>query len=247
MLKTMNATNIKPISLSIFFPAYNEEDNIAEAVRQAEEAVKGITDTYEIIIVDDGSKDKTGQIADSLAKENPHIKVIHHSPNQGYGGAVWSGIQAAKYEYVFFTDADLQFDVRELSKLIEFIPRYEVVLGYRAKRKDPFMRLLNAKGWNILNRLLFGLRVKDIDCAFKLFKRDVVKDLPVKSRGAMLSAEMLIRLERKGVIFREVPVTHLPRLKGSPTGAKPAVILRAFKEMMLVYNSDLGPKPVKKA
>ncbi len=227
-------------SISIFFPAYNEEENIATTVNEAEKAVSAITSDYEIIVVNDGSKDKTGAIADALARENSHVKVVHHSPNQGYGAAVWSGIKAATKEYVFFTDADLQFKLDELANLVEFIPQNDVVIGYRAKRMDPFMRLANAFGWNKLNRLLFGLKVKDIDCAFKLFKRELVVDLPVKSRGAMLSAELLIRLQRKGIVFKEVPVTHLPRLKGSATGAKLSVIFRAFKEMGQVYKGDLG-------
>lgn len=232
--------NQKQLSLSVFFPAYNEEANIEATVRKADEVLRALTPTYEIIVVNDGSKDKTGEIADRLARENNKVKVVHHNPNQGYGGAVWSGIQAAQYEYVFFTDADLQFDLSEITKLIEHIPENPIVIGYRAKRQDPFMRLLNAKGWNILNRILFGLRVKDIDCAFKLMRRDLVKDLPVESRGAMLSAELLIRLQREGIKFKEVPVTHLPRVAGSPTGAKISVIIRAFKEMMNVYNGDLG-------
>lgn len=227
-------------SLSIFFPAYNEEENIERTVRIAEDVVRGLTEHYEIIVVNDGSKDKTGEIADRLARENEKVRVIHHDPNLGYGAAVWSGMQAARYEYVFFTDADLQFDLREITKLLQHVPQYDAVLGYRVKRRDPFLRLINAKGWNILNRLLFGLKVKDIDGAFKLFRRSIVADLPVKSRGAMFSAELLIRLRRNGVAFKEVPVTHFPRLKGQPTGAKPSVILRAFKEMLKIYENDLG-------
>lgn len=230
----------KDISLSVFFPAYNEEDNIADSVKQADHVLRSITNTYEIIIVNDGSKDTTGEIAESLAKNNPHVRVIHHNPNQGYGAAVWTGIQSAKHDYVFFTDADLQFNLDEIKSLVKYIPEYEVVLGYRAKRNDPFMRLMNAKGWNILNRMLFGLKVRDIDCAFKLFKRRLVVDLPLKSRGAMLSAELLIHLQRKGIPFKEVPVTHLPRTAGSPTGAKPAVILRAFRELFQTYRGELG-------
>ncbi len=233
-------TTTKKVSLSIFFPAYNEEANIGATVAQAQAVAEKISHDYEIIIVNDGSKDKTGQIADELARKDTHIKVVHHNPNQGYGAAVWSGVQAATKEYVFFTDADLQFDLRELENLVEHVPANDVVIGYRAKRRDPLMRLANAKGWNVLNRVLFGLKVRDIDCAFKLFKRDLIKDLPVKSRGAMLSAELLIRLQRSGVVFKQVPVTHLPRLMGSPTGAKLSVILRAFKEMAQVYRGDLG-------
>ncbi len=231
---------MKSFSLSVFFPAYNEEANIAKSVEKATAAIQKLTQTYEIIVVNDGSKDKTGAIAEDLAKHDKHVKVIHHNPNQGYGAAVWSGIQASQYDYIFFTDADLQFDLEELKKLTQYIPEYPVVLGYRAKRQDPFMRLLNAYGWNKINRAAFGLKVRDIDCAFKLFRRDVVQNLPLKSKGAMMSAEMLIHLQRSGIKFKEVPVTHLPRTQGSPTGAKPSVIMRAFKELFQAYRGDLG-------
>lgn len=231
---------VESLELSIFFPAYNEAENITDSIKHALTAVKKITDRYEVIVVNDGSSDTTGKIAEDIASRNDKVRVIHHARNQGYGAAVWSGIQAARYRYVFFTDADLQFDLAELENLAKYVPSYRVVIGYRAKRRDPFMRLVNAKGWNILNRLLFGLKVRDIDCAFKIFERDLVAALPVKSRGAAMSAEMLIRLARDGVIFKEVPVTHLPRRKGSATGANPAVIVRAFKELLTLYRGDLG-------
>lgn len=230
----------RELSLSVFFPAYNEEANIETSVKQAEVVLKSLVKTYELIIVDDGSRDRTGEIADRLAKTNPHIRVVHHHPNKGYGAAVWSGIRAARYDYVFFTDADLQFDLADLAKLLDHVPQYQAVLGYRAVRRDPPLRRLNARGWNILNRVLFGLKVRDIDCAFKLFKRDRLTNLAVKSQGAMLSAELLIRLQRQGVAFKEVPVTHLPRAAGNPTGAKPSVILRAFRELLQTYRGDLG-------
>ena len=225
----------KRLSISIFFPAHNEEANIAKAIEAALSAVQKIDADYEIIVVNDGSSDRTGVIAENFAKENSRIRVINHPANLGYGAAVWTGIQASTKEYIFFTDADLQFDMEELSRLTQYVPEYEVVLGYRAKRQDSFMRLLNAYGWNVLNRILFGLKVKDIDCAFKLFKNEIVKILPTESRGAMLSAEILIQLQKKRIKFKEVPVTHLPRTAGSPTGAKPSVIFRAFREMMRVY------------
>ncbi len=228
------------LSLSLFFPAYNEEDNIEQSVMQADAILKEVAKTYEIIVVNDGSKDKTGPIADQLSKKNSHVRVVHHPKNQGYGAAVYSGLHAARYDYVFFTDADLQFNLHELKQLTKYVPEYQAVLGYRAKRRDPFMRLANAKGWNALNRALFGLRVKDIDCAFKLLDRNIVKDLPIKSRGAMVSAELLIRLQRMGVRFKEVPVTHLPRRQGSPTGARPDVIMRAFRELFSMYRGELG-------
>lgn len=235
--------NKETISLSIFFPAYNEEANIRSSVETAEAVVQKITDTYEIIIVDDGSKDRTGIIADEMAKANSRIKVIHHHPNKGYGAALWSGIQHARYDYVFFTDADLQFDLSELAILTHFVPEYKIVLGYRSPRRDNTLRIINAGLWNFLNRLLFGLKVKDIDCAFKLMDRKLVASLPVKTRGAMMSAEMLIRLQRKKIIFKEIPVSHFSRTEGVATGANPRVIMRAFQEFFVLFKSRLGIVP----
>lgn len=232
----------KPVTLSIFFPAYNEEKNIEQTVERAIEVVEDspYVSDYEIIVVNDGSSDATAEIAASLAARHKALRVINHEQNQGYGAALKTGIAAARMDYVFFTDADLQFDIVELQSLLVHLSSYPVVIGYRAPRKDPFMRLLNAWGWNKLNRLFFGLRVRDIDCAFKIFRREDVQNLDLQSNGAMLSAETLIRLTRKHIPLKEVPVSHLPRVAGSPTGAKPAVILRAFAEMIRLYRGDLG-------
>jgi glycosyltransferase involved in cell wall biosynthesis len=226
---------MKDFSISIIFPAFNEEDNIGKAVSTTLEFIEQITNDYEIIIVDDGSRDGTGKIADLAAKGNPKIKVIHHGVNQGYGATLWSGIQLAKNDWIFYTDSDLQFDIKEIKKLIQYIPEYDAVLGYRSPRKDSFMRLANAKGWNTLVRLLFGLKVRDLDCAFKLLKRDIVASLPLQTRGATMSAEMLLHLRKRGVTWKEVPVSHFPRTFGSPTGAKPSVIIRAFRELFDIY------------
>src|SRR3989338_6575860 len=232
----------KSITLSVFFPAFNEEENIHEAITRAISALQNIPaiDDFEVIIVNDGSTDTTGEVAERLARESNKIRVIHHEVNRGYGAALASGFRAALFEYIFFTDADLQFDLEEISKLLEHIPKYRVVLGYRAPRIDGFVRLFNAKGWNVLNRILFGLKVRDIDCAFKLFDRKLIEKLPVNSRGAMISAEILIRLTRSGIRFKEVPITHLPRVAGSATGANLSVIVRALREMLSLYNGDLG-------
>lgn len=233
---------MKPISLSIFFPAYNEEENIALAV---EKTVRVVEDSpyvgeYEIIIINDGSRDGTLKVAEKLEQKYAQVRVINHDRNMGYGAALRTGLEAARMEYVFFTDADLQFDILELQNLLLQIPGYDAVIGYRAPRRDPFMRLVNAWGWNKLNRLFFGLRVMDIDCAFKLFRREKVQSLPLQSRGAMISAETLIRLTRSGARIKEIPVSHLPRIYGSPTGAKLSVIARAFREMVALYWGDLG-------
>jgi glycosyltransferase involved in cell wall biosynthesis len=236
----MNAK--KPVSLSIFFPAYNEEDNIARAVNKTLRVVEEspFVSDYEIIIVDDGSSDGTLRIARQLSSAHPTVRVISHEKNKGYGAALKTGITSARMDYVFFTDADLQFDVLELQNLLLHIPEHQVVIGYRAPRRDPAMCLVNAWGWNKLNRFFFGLKVTDIDCAFKLFRRDLVQGLTLRSRGAMISAETLIRLKRMGATMKEIPVSHLPRIYGSPTGAKLSVIIRAFGEMVSLYRGELG-------
>ncbi len=234
-------------SLSIFFPAYNEEANIKKTVEEALKVAKSVTDNYEVLVVNDGSGDDTARIVQEIVKKDPHVRLINHAQNQGYGAALMSGFMNATKGWIFFSDADLQFDLSEIEKLIEKTDKYDVVLGYRKKRNDPFMRLLNAKGWNVLNRLFFGLKVKDIDCAFKLFRADAIKPIlhEIESRGAMISAELLVRLHRAGYEFAEVGVNHYPRTAGSATGAKPSVIVRAFKEMAMVYRGDLGNDWVK--
>lgn len=232
----------KPISLSLFFPAHNEEKNIRASLERAKRVVESspyISD-YELIVVDDGSTDATRPIAEALASHDPHIRVVAHRRNKGYGEALKSGLESASKEYVFFTDADLQFDIQELNNLLIHVPAYSAVIGYRSPRMDSFMRLFNAWGWNRLNRLFFGLRVRDIDCAFKVFKRQLVQRLKLDSSGAMINAELLIKLFRRGTYVKQVPVTHLPRRYGVATGAKLSVIARAFKEMVLLYGGDLS-------
>lgn len=239
---------MKLSSLTIFFPAYNEEANIQRAVEVAVDVAKKVSDDYEVLVVNDGSTDNTAEVVTKISESDPHVRLITHGQNQGYGGALMTGFSNASKEWVFFSDSDLQFDLQELVGLVEHADKYNVILGYRIKRNDPFMRLMNAKGWKLLNRILFGLDVKDIDCAFKLFKtsviRDVISDMTAV-RGAMISAELLVRLKRAGNEFYEVGVNHYPRKAGSPTGAKPSVIMRAFKEMAMVYRGDLGHDWVK--
>jgi putative flippase GtrA len=241
-IQLITAMTQEPISLSLFFPAYNEEENITNTV---ERAVSVVEDSprianYEIIIINDGSSDATGAISDQLARKHAHVRVVHHDGNKGYGAALVSGINAATLDYVFFTDADAQFDILELENLLIHVPSHELIIGYRAPRKDPFMRLANAYVWNVLNKFLFGLRVRDIDCAFKLFRREHIQKIKLHSTGAMINAEILVRLSRQGIRIKQVPVSHLPRVAGSPTGAKPAVILRALKELVSLYNGELG-------
>ena len=226
------------INLSVFLPFHNEEENIkpsVEAVLAAIRQIPGISG-YEVIVVNDGSTDRTKEIAEEMIRNDSRLRLISHDSNRGYGAAVMSGFRAARFEYVFFTDGDLQFDVNELRKFLPWVPEYGAVIGYRAKRKDNLQRRLNTYLWNRLIRFVFGLKVRDIDCAFKLFKTASVAKLPMISGGAMFSAELLIRLERAGLKFKEIPVTHLPRLNGISSGAKPHVIMKAFRECWKVRN-----------
>ena len=205
---------MKLSSLSIVLPAYNESENIIETIKESISAAQVCSLEHEIIIVDDGSKDETVSIVRSLVATNNRIRLIENEVNRGYGTTVWRGITEAKHEYVFFTDADGQFNLKELTDFTPFSKEYDAIIGYRKVRSDPFHRKLNAFGWNSLIRLLFGLKVKDIDCAFKLIKREALIDLPIMTGSAMTVAEILIRLHHRGVVFKELPVTHLPRITG---------------------------------
>lgn len=222
-------------SLSLVFPAYNEEENVARAVAAAHEALQNYAECYEIIVVNDGSADRTGQILDDLAASDDHVVPCHHPHNKGYGAAVGSGIKQARYDYVFFSDSDLQFDLNEIGKLVEHIDAYDIVVGYRAKRADPLHRRLNAKAWGILVRMLFGIKVRDIDCAFKLFHKRVFEQINLTALGAMINTEILALAVRHGFKTKELPVSHYPRQLGTQTGANIKVIIKAFAELFKMY------------
>lgn len=220
--------------LSYFFPAHDEEANLRGLVEEALEVLPTLADTFEIIAVDDGSRDRTGAIADELAAAHPDIvRAVHHPANRGYGEALRSGFAASRYEFVAFTDGDRQFRVADLGRLIERQAAPDapaVVVGYRIRRADPMVRTLYAKAYRLANRIFFGLQVRDVDCACKLFRRETLEGIRVESGGAFFSAELLIRLRVRGHEVAEVGVPHYPRTAGSPTGAKPSVIWRAVKD-----------------
>lgn len=220
-------------SLSVILPAYNEEAVIASTVARCVETLSVFAPDYEVIVVDDGSRDRTGAIVDELAAANPHIKVVHNRPNRGYGGALIAGFNAATKSLSFFMDSDGQFDIHDIALLIAQRERgHRAVLGYREHRQDAFMRKVNAWGWNMLVSLLFGLRVRDVDCAFKLYDTALVRVCDVQSEGAMINTEMLVKLTKLGVDFVEVPVHHYARQHGSATGANLRVIFHAFRELL---------------
>jgi len=222
-------------SITVAMPAYNEAENIEAMVADVIEVMDTLTDDYEVIVVDDGSSDGTGQVVESLERRYPQVRLVSHEVNQGYGAAVFSGLINARKELVFFTDSDRQFDLREIEKLLAHIDKADLVVGFRTPRRDPFMRRLNGWGWSALVTLLFGYTARDIDCAFKLMRREVIERVKdkVESRGATFSAEFLVRAKQAGFRIREVAIHgHRPRVAGSPTGARPDVIIRAFKELI---------------
>jgi len=214
-------------------PAYNEEANIGKMIENSIAVISKITDDYEIVVVNDGSKDGTGRVVQEKAQTYPQVRLVQHPVNLGYGAAVFDGFVAATKEWTFFTDGDCQFVLDEINKLLPRTREGDMVVGYRAPRRDPWLRVLYGKGWSMLVTILFGYTARDIDCAFKLFKREIITKIgsQIQSRGATFSAEWLVRTKRAGYKIVEVPVTHLPRVAGSQTGARLHVISRAFKEL----------------
>jgi glycosyltransferase involved in cell wall biosynthesis len=224
----------KAAELSFFFPAHDEEANLEGLVQEALEVLPHLAERFEIIAVDDGSRDNTPAIADGLVLTYPDIfRVVHHPTNLGYGAALRSGFGASKYALIAFIDGDRQFKVMDVGNLIARIQSADspdVVVGYRIHRADPIIRRWYARIYRWANRIFFGVRVSDIDCACKLFRRQSLSQIRVASGGAFFTAELLIKLRVSGQTIEEVGVSHYPRTAGSPTGAKPRVVLRAVKD-----------------
>ncbi len=194
-------------------------------------ACRELSDEFEIIIVDDGSTDRTGALADALAQKHAEVRAVHNHPNLGYGGALQRGFREAKLDWVFYTDGDGQFDVRELSRLLPLLETYDIVSAYRLDRKDSRIRRLNAWAWTMLVNLVFWMRVRDVDCAFKLFPRRLFDEIQMCSRGALIDAEILAKAKNLGYRIGQVGVHHFPRTAGEQTGANLRVIGRAFVEL----------------
>ncbi len=220
--------------LSYFFPAHNEEANLADLVAEALVELPKLAAEFEIVIVNDGSRDRTLEIADELsARHSGVVRAVHHATNLGYGAALRSGFRAARHDLIAFTDGDRQFKVADLERLMTRLAardRPDVVVGYRIRRADPVVRTLYARLYRLANVVFYGLRVRDVDCACKVFRRDALSGIRVESGGAFFSAELLIKLRRRGRRVVEVGVPHYPRTAGSPTGARPSVILRAVRD-----------------
>ncbi len=221
--------------ISVFLPSHNEEPNVERVVRGFLAELPRVADDYEVIVVNDGSTDKTGTIADRLASENSRVRVVHHEKNRGYGGAVISGIRAATQPYVVLADGDGQFDPKEIESLAAYVPEYDVVVGKRIRRADHLMRRINGRAWTMLVRIVLGIEISDIDCGFKLFKREFLDGMELRAHGAMISTELMARVTGRGAKIKEVGVHHLPRLAGEQSGANFKVIARAFKELFALY------------
>ena len=225
-----------PRSLSFVLPAFNEAENIEHAIDHCREVGEALDLAFEVIVVDDGSRDATKQLADAIAARDDRVRTLHHPRNRGYGAALKSGLLAARMERVFFTDADLQFDVSEIDRLLAHADRYGVVAGYRRPRRDPWGRRLLGWGWSRLVGWLFDLQVRDVDCAFKVFDRRIFDRIAIQSIGALVNTEILVRARAEGFRIREVPVSHLPRRAGEQSGASPRVILKAFGELLALHD-----------
>jgi glycosyltransferase involved in cell wall biosynthesis len=225
-------------TITAVLPALNEEENIETATTRMADVLGslGLRD-WEIIIVDDGSTDRTGEVADSLARKDPdHIRVFHHSPNLGYAEALKTGFTSARHQLIFYTDSDNQFDVREIRNLIPLIERADIVCGFRIYRFDPLTRLVLSWGFNLLVRIMFRINVRDIDCAFKLFRREVFDKVTIESRKFFVDAEVLAKAKYHGFRMVEIGVRHYPRIAGSST-IRPSHIPSTLRELWRIWSN----------
>jgi len=225
--------------ISVFFPAYNVESQIEETVVNAFRVIPKLAGKYEIIVIEDGSRDKTGEILNRLKSEYKNLKIIKHKVNRGYGGALKSGFYNSRYSWIAFTDADGQFDISELPKLIKKQKETgaDLVAGFYLKRAVNFYRKVNTWIWQLIVRILFGLKVKDIDCGFKLIKKEIIDKIPKleSERGAFISSEFLIKTQKYGFKIVEIGVHHFPRVEGKGTGAALNVIIKSFVDLFKLW------------
>ncbi|MBV9122924.1 MAG: glycosyltransferase family 2 protein [Planctomycetes bacterium] len=220
-----------PTFLSLCLPAYNEEANIEDTLDAACAVLPEFVQQHEILVVNDGSTDHTGIRVNRYAEREPHVRALHHPHNRGYGAALSTALHAARGDHVAFMDSDGQFNLLDLPRLLVPLDRYEIVAGYRRHRADSWQRKVNAWAWNQLIRVVLGVHVRDLDCAFKVFSRGVVDRLQLQAAGAGINAEILAQCVRRGLAICEVPVHHYPRCHGAPTGAALRVIVKAFREL----------------
>jgi glycosyltransferase involved in cell wall biosynthesis len=224
-----------PGSLSLVLPAHNEAENIEIVVQQALKILPAFTGDFEILVVNDGSRDATGAIIDRLAAEDARVRAVHHPRNRGYGAALTSGFEASAGDFVMFMDSDRQFDIADLALLSPFVGRFDIVAGFRKERQDEFHRKLFAETFNLVVRILFGVHMRDIDSAFKVFRGDMLRSLELTAPGALINTEIQAKLRRQGASLVQIGVNHYPRVAGSATGGSFRVIARAMKETIRLW------------
>ncbi|MEA2511991.1 MAG: hypothetical protein QOJ59_1478 [Thermomicrobiales bacterium] len=234
-LKTAAPIVSIPGSLSLVLPVHNEEENIRIVVERALEVLPQYAADFEIVPVNDGSRDDSPRILAELAKANPQVKPVHHKVNRGYGAALTTGFRAATGDFVMFMDSDRQFDVADLALLAPFVGRFDIVAGFRMERNDPLHRRVFAEIFNVTVRILFGVHLRDIDCAFKVFRGDLLRSIELTAPGALINTEIQAKLRRQGATIEQVGVHHYPRVAGTATGGNPRVIARAMKETLLLW------------
>ncbi len=221
--------------ITVVLPAYNEEENIEKQVVTVDDVLAKLGfDDWEILVIDDGSRDRTRAICEGLATERPKLRVLVHEVNQGYAKALRTGFEAARMPLVFYTDADNQFDVHELKNFLPAIDDYEIVAGFRIYRFDPFTRLVLSWGYNLLVRILFRIRVRDVDCAFKLFRREIFDQIHIESKKFFVDTEILAKAARQGMRMTEIGVRHYPRTAGEST-VRPSHILHTLAEIASMW------------
>ncbi len=218
--------------LSVVVPCFNEADNIPYVVSQATEVGRAICSAFEVIVVNDGSTDGTREVLEALQGHIPELVTIHHDCNRGYGAAIRTGLGRAHYDYVFLTDGDGQFDLRELRQAVDLLEEHDMVVGYRSVRRDGWLRSLWGRVWTALVNLLLGLRVRDANCAFKLLPRRLLQPGSLRSDGALISAELLFHARESRLRIAQWPVNHYPRRAGRQSGASLRVVFLAFVELL---------------
>ena len=222
--------------LSVFFPAYNEAKNIENTVLSAKKVLKRVAETWEILVINDGSEDKTAEIVESLGREDTRIKVISHKINKGYGATLKTGFKKAKYEWVAFADSDGQFNFSEITKFLEKKDEADLILGFRKKRADSLLRKIFTWGWNLFPKIILGMKAKDYSCGFKMIKKKVFEDIqPLVGEEKVTQIELLVKAQRMGFKFAEVGVSHYPRKAGHATGANIKVVIRSIFDLMNLW------------
>ena len=210
-------TKSYPEGLSIVLPAFNEEGNISKVAESALEIAKSVAKSYEVIVVDDGSEDQTRNICQEIGLKNGHLKILHNEKNKGYGAALRRGFLSSQYNLVFYTDSDNQFDLKELPNLLHSIDSYDIVAGFRIDRNDPPLRLFVSGVYNLLIKVIFRVKIRDVNCAFKLFRRDLFDILTIESTDFFVDTEIIVKANRLGYTIKQIGVRHYPRLSGSST------------------------------